>query len=441
MSHQKKEISLFWFRRDLRLNDNAGLTHALSSGRPVLPLFIFDSNILDELDDKQDPRVEFIHLALKEIQEELQAAGSSLLVRRGKPSDVWRQLAEEYNIAAVYTNHDYEPYAVQRDQQIETFMNSREIAFYSFRDQVVFEKNEILNAQGKPYTVYTPYRNSWRAALNRDRLKPYPSESLKNNFFKTGPLPFPSLEEIGFETTGAAFPGKEIREEIVHKYHQQRNFPGIEGTSRLSVHLRFGAVSIRDLVRRALSLNETWLDELVWREFFMMILWHFPRVVDQPFKEKYAGITWRNDPDEFEAWCKGQTGYPIVDAGMRELNETGFMHNRVRMVAAGFLTRHLLIDWRWGERYFAKKLLDYDLSANNGNWQWAAGCGCDAAPYFRIFNPTTQAEKFDPQQTYIKKWVPELNTVQYPAPIVEHKYARQRVLDVFNKALVDLAIA
>lgn len=435
MSYQEKEISLFWFRRDLRLNDNAGLYHALSSRRPVLPLFIFDSNILNELEDKKDRRVEFIHLALKEIQEELRAAGSSLLVRRGKPSDVWRQLAEEYNIAAVYTNRDFEPYALQRDQETAEFLKSRGIAFHGFKDQVVFEKDEILSAQGKPYTIYSPYRNRWRAALNRDRVKPHPSESLKNNFFKTIPLPFPSLEEIGFEAAGAAFPGKEIREDIVRKYHQQRDFPGIEGTSRLGVHLRFGTVSIRELVRQALSLNETWLDELVWREFFMMILWHFPQVVDLPFKEKYVNIPWRNDPGEFEAWCKGQTGYPIVDAGMRELNETGFMHNRVRMVTASFLTKHLLIDWRRGERYFAKKLLDYDLSANNGNWQWAAGCGCDAAPYFRIFNPTTQAEKFDPQQTYIKKWVPELKTLQYPAPIVEHKYARQRVLDVFKKAL------
>ncbi len=431
----RPQITVFWFRRDLRLEDNAGLYHALQSGRPVLPLFIFDREILDELEDKKDRRVEFIHHALNEMQSELQQAGSSLLVRYGKPAEVWKQLIEEFDVAAACANHDYEPYAIRRDREISELLKERGIPFHTFKDQVIFEKNEVLSNQGNPYTVYTPYRNRWRELLTGEAVKSFPSEGLQQNFWKTGALEIPGLSQIGFEATGAAFPAKALREEIVRDYHRQRNFPAVQGTTRLGVHLRFGTVSVRQLARRALELNDTWLDELIWREFFMMILWHFPQVVDQPFKEKYAAIPWRNDEKEFAAWREGKTGYPLVDAGMRELNETGFMHNRVRMVAASFLSKHLLIDWRRGERYFAKKLLDYELASNNGNWQWAAGCGCDAAPYFRIFNPATQAEKFDPQSKYLKKWAPELNSPAYPAPIVEHKFARQRVLDVFKKAL------
>lgn len=431
----KPEITVFWFRRDLRLEDNAGLYHALQSGRPVLPLFIFDREILDELENKEDRRVEFIHHALNQLQTELRQAGSSLLVRYGKPAEVWKQLLAQFDVAAVYANHDYEPYAIRRDREIGELLKEQGIPFHTFKDQVIFEKNEVLSSQGNPYTVYTPYRNRWRELLSAEALKSFPSESLLQNFWKTSALPIPELGKLGFEATGAAFPAKALREEIVRDYHRQRNFPAAEGTTRLGVHLRFGTVSVRILVRRALELNDTWLEELIWREFFMMILWHFPQVVDQPFKEKYAAIPWRNDAKEFAAWQEGRTGYPLVDAGMRELNATGFMHNRVRMVAASFLSKHLLIDWRWGERYFAKKLLDYELASNNGNWQWAAGCGCDAAPYFRIFNPVTQAEKFDPRQQYIKKWVPELHSPAYPAPMVEHQFARQRVLEVFKKAL------
>lgn len=431
----RPRITVFWFRRDLRLEDNAGLCHALQSGHPVLPLFIFDREILDELEDKKDRRVEFIHQALSKMQTELRRAGSSLLVRCGKPVQVWKQLLEEFDVAAAYANHDYEPYAIRRDREIAELLKERGIPFHTFKDQVVFEKSEVLSAQGNSYTVYTPYRNRWKELLTGEALKPFPSESLQENFWKSGALPIPGLRDLGFEATGAAFPAKALREEIVRDYHRQRNFPAVPGTTRLGVHLRFGTVSVRQLARRALALNDAWLDELIWREFFMMILWHFPFVVDQPFKEKYAAIPWRNDENEFAAWREGKTGYPLVDAGMRELNASGFMHNRVRMVAASFLSKHLLIDWRWGERYFAKKLLDYELASNNGNWQWAAGCGCDAAPYFRIFNPAAQAEKFDPQSEYLKKWAPELNSPAYPAPIVEHKFARQRVLEVFKKAL------
>lgn len=431
----RPQIAVFWFRRDLRLEDNAGLCHALQSGRPVLPLFIFDREILDELEDKKDRRVEFIHQALNEMQTELRRAGSSLLVRCGKPVQVWKQLLEEFDVAAAYANHDYEPYAIRRDREIAELLKERGIPFHTFKDQVIFEKSEVLSARGNPYTVYTPYRNRWKELLTGAAVKSFPSESSQQNFWKSGALPIPGLRDLGFEATGAAFPAKALREEIVRDYHRRRNFPAVPGTTRLGVHLRFGTVSVRQLARRALELNDAWLDELIWREFFMMILGHFPYVVDQPFKEKYAAIPWRNDENEFAAWREGKTGYPLVDAGMRELNATGFMHNRVRMVVASFLTKHLLIDWRWGERYFAKKLLDYELASNNGNWQWAAGCGCDAAPYFRIFNPAAQAEKFDPQSEYLKKWAPELNSPAYPAPIVEHKFARQRVLEVFKKAL------
>lgn len=435
MTTKRAEISVFWFRRDLRLEDNRGLHQALQSGHPVLPLFIFDQAILEALPDRRDRRVEFIHRCLDELQQTLQEAGSSLLVRRGDPLTIWGELLDQYEINAVYTNHDYEPYAQVRDRQVRELLQSRQIPFHTFKDQVIFEKDEVLTVQGNPYTVYTPYRNRWRSLLKADDLRPCPSEDMMAHFWKTAPLEFPSLEALGFRPAGLAFPPKTLRREIVEKYHEQRDYPGIAGTTRLGVHLRFGTVSVRDLVRRALDLNETWLDELVWREFFMMILWHFPHVVDQPFKEKYAAIPWRGSETDFQRWCEGKTGYPMVDAGMRELNATGFMHNRVRMLTASFLTKHLLIDWRKGERYFAEKLLDYELASNNGNWQWSAGCGCDAAPYFRIFNPTTQIQKFDPDHKYIKQWVPELNSLDYPNPMVAHKFARERALKAFKSAL------
>ncbi len=428
---------MFWFRRDLRLFDNAGLHFALRGDFPVLPLFIFDSEILDALSDKHDKRVEFIHRTLQDLQQQLIKLNSSLLVRIGKPMDVWRQLVSEFDIKQVYCNADYEPYAMQRDQTIRDFLHRQGIEFFAFRDQVIFERNDVLKDDGDPYVVYTPFKNKWKEAFSAQHLLnlSFDISTYHKNYLSNEPLPFPSLEDIGFYPTGATFPSRQLDEEIVKKYDQQRDFPFLHGTTRLGVHLRFGTVSIRELVRRAFQLNETWLDELIWREFYMMILYHFPHVTEHSFREKYDTIQWSNNKSDFERWCSGLTGYPLVDAGMRQLNETGFMHNRVRMVTASFLTKHLLIDWRWGERYFAEKLLDYDLAANNGNWQWAAGTGCDAAPYFRIFNPTSQLKKFDPDLKYVKQWVPEYETGSYPQPMVEHKFARQRALDVYARAV------
>ncbi len=431
----KPSVNIFWFRRDLRLHDNAGLYHALKGNKPVVPVFIFDTNILNELEDRKDRRVEFIHLALQEMQQELIRLGFTLDVRYGEPSAIYQQLANEYKIEAVYSNHDYEPYAKERDAAIQAFLKQEGISFITFKDQVIFEKEEVLKDDGKPYTVFTPYSRRWKATLKPFHLKSYPTEKYFSNFFKQPARQIISLAKMGFEDTGISFPPKSWKAEIIKRYKEQRDIPAIAGTSRLSVHLRFGTISIRELAREAGALNESFLNELIWRDFYHMILWHFPRVVGQAFKPEYDRIKWRNNPKEFEAWCKGQTGYPIVDAGMRELNETGFMHNRVRMIVASFLTKHLLIDWRWGEAYFAKKLLDFDLAANNGGWQWAAGSGCDAAPYFRVFNPYLQTQKFDPDLKYIRKWVPEFEELTYPRPIVEHEVARKRCLETYAVAL------
>lgn len=431
----KPVVNIFWFRRDLRLHDNAGLFQALKSGRPVLPVFIFDRNILEDLTDKRDRRVEFIHRALTEMQSRLVAGGSSLDVRYGHPADVFEELLEEYNVEQVFTNNDYEPYARQRDEAIALLLKSRGADFYSGKDQVIFEKNEALKDDGKPYTVFTPYSRKWKSLLREFYLQSYPVEKYSENFFKQPEKKIPSPEQLGFEPTGQGFPGKTWDPGLIQRYSEQRDYPGTTGTSRLSVHLRFGTISIRELAREAGALNETFLNELIWRDFYQMICWHFPRITSHAFKPEYDAIRWRNNEKEFDAWCRGQTGYPIVDAGMRELNSTGYMHNRVRMIVASFLTKHLLIDWRWGEAYFARKLLDYDLAANNGGWQWAAGCGCDAAPYFRIFNPYLQTQKFDPTLTYIRKWVPEWREPGYPPPIVAHETARKRCLEVYGAAL------
>ena len=428
-------ISIFWFRRDLRLQDNAGLYHALRSGHPVLPIFIFDRNILDELEDRKDSRIEFIHKALEEIQLELAKIGSTLEVHYGFPDQVWKQLLNDHKIGKVFANHDYEPYAKKRDEDITKLLRVNNISFHSYKDQVIFEKDEILKDDGTPYTVFTPYSRKWKTKLNKFYLSSYPTEKYLTGFLKQKARAVPSLEEMGFQPSGLSFPLKKWQPDIIKQYTEQRNLPAIAGTSRLSVHLRFGTISIRSLARQAQKLNETFLNELIWRDFYQMILWHFPHVVGQACKPGYDNIQWRNNEKEFEAWCNGNTGYPIVDAGMRELNETGFMHNRVRMIVASFLTKHLLIDWRWGEAYFAKKLLDYDLASNNGGWQWAAGSGCDAAPYFRIFNPYLQTKKFDPGLEYVRKWVPEFEEFTYPRPIVEHEFARKRCLEVYGRAL------
>ncbi|TMI65285.1 MAG: deoxyribodipyrimidine photo-lyase [Bacteroidetes bacterium] len=428
------QVNIFWFRRDLRLFDNHGLFRALKSGKPVLPIFIFDKKILGALPDKNDRRVSFIYDSLKKIQEQLIQSGSSLHLFYDTPLNAFKNLAEEYRIGEVFTNHDYEPYAIKRDEEIFGFLKERGIRFSSYKDQVIFEKREVLKPDGKPYTIFTPYSKTWKAKLRPESLSSFPSEENFSSFLKTRPLRFHSLKELGFNHVDSAVPGTSIDPSIVSNYHNTRNIPSVNGTSRLSVHLRFGTVSIRQLLKAAAELNEQWLNELIWREFFMMILFHFPDVVACCFKPKYNHIEWRNNEKEFELWCKGETGYPIVDAGMRELNETGYMHNRVRMVVASFLTKHLLIDWRWGEAYFAEKLLDFELSSNNGNWQWAAGCGCDAAPYFRVFNPSEQTKKFDPDLIYIKKWVKDFKPGYLPL-IVEHDFARKRALEVYKQSL------
>jgi deoxyribodipyrimidine photo-lyase len=431
----KTSITLFWFRRDLRLHDNKGLFEALKNSASVLPVYIFDTEILSQLPDKKDKRVSFIHHALIKLQAALVTMGSSLLVLHGKPVEIFEKLSSSYFISAVYANHDYEPYAIERDLVIADFLQHRDIPFHTFKDQVIFEKSEVLKSDRTPYTIFTPYAKVWKQKVHEAGVKSFPGEDLLKNLYKTMPFHIPTLPEIGFTDIEISNQFPNIDENIIKQYHETRNFPSLQGTSNLSVHIRFGTVSIRQLVQLALNLNETWLNELIWREFFMMILYHFPKVVNNSFKSKYDQIAWRNNEDEFNQWCKGSTGYPIVDAGMRELNTTGFMHNRVRMIVASFLTKHLLIDWRWGEAYFAEKLLDYELSSNNGNWQWSAGCGCDAAPYFRIFNPAEQIKKFDPQYIYINRWVENLHEKDYPQPMVDHQFARERVLQVFKTAL------
>lgn len=435
MKAVSNKLNIFWFRRDLRLNDNCGLFNALRSSNPVLPVFIFDTDILNKLEDKNDKRVEFIHNAVEEIHSELTGIGSSLLVLHGKPIKVFNQITEKFSIGEVFANHDYEPYAIKRDNEVKDFLKSKEIKFNTYKDQVIFEKQEIIKDNGTPYTVYTPYCKKWKSGLKKDDYKSYSSEKYFEKFYITKPFKLLSIEEIGFIKSGVLFSSKKLKKGIIKKYDKFRDYPAIEGTSRLSVHLRFGTVSIRKLVSEAVKLNQTWLNELIWREFFMMILYHYPKAVNNSFRTEYDNIKWRNDEKEFNAWCEGKTGYPIVDAGMRELNETGFMHNRVRMITASFLTKHLFIDWRWGETYFASKLLDYELSSNNGNWQWAAGTGYDAAPYFRVFNPEIQTKKFDPELIYVKKWVPEFNSIQYPKPIVEHSFARNRAVETYREAL------
>jgi len=431
-------VNIFWFRRDLRLQDNAALYHALKNDQPVVPIFIFDTNILNELEDKNDRRVAFIHAALKELQQQLIAIGSSLEVYHGTPVEVYKKLLAKYKIEKIFTNHDYEPYAAEREKLITGLISNSGGSLHTYKDQVIFEKDEVIKDDGTPYTVFTPYSKKWKTLLKAFHLKAYPTEEYFSNFFKQSAQKIPSLESIGFvgDETLSDFPSKELDKELMKKYQQQRDFPAIKGTSKLGLHLRFGTVSIRDIARRGMALSETYLNELIWRDFYQMILWHFPQVgKGKAFKPAYDTIEWRIDAAEFDLWCKGQTGYPIVDAGMRELNVTGFMHNRVRMIVASFLAKHLLLDWRLGEAYFAQKLLDFDLAANNGGWQWAAGSGCDAAPYFRIFNPYLQTQKFDAQLAYIKKWVPEFQEFTYPSPIVNHEFARKRCLEVYGNSL------
>ncbi len=430
------KINIFWFRRDLRLHDNVGLHHALKSEHPVLPIFIFDTEILKKL-PKNDARVTFIHESIQKMRGYLQkTAASSLALFHGIPKEIFSGLIYNYDVQAVFTNHDYEPYAKKRDKEIKDLLLSKNISIQTFKDQVIFEKNEVVKDDGQPYVVYTPYKNKWKENFN-------PATNLKDyyidfqNFITVENLPDLSLKDIGFENSNIKVPDYLVSSELIENYEGTRNYPALKnGTSRLGPHLRFGTVSIREMMKKAITeKNEVFWSELIWREFFMQILWHFPHTINKAFRPKYDRIEWRNNETEFKKWTQGQTGYALVDAGMRELKQTGYMHNRVRMLVASFLCKHLLIDWRWGEAYFAEKLLDYDMSANVGNWQWAAGSGVDAAPYFRIFNPMTQIEKFDKQKEYINKWVPDLQELDYPQKMVDHKAARERCLKTYKEAV------
>ena len=454
---------IHWFRRDLRLNDNASLYHALKSGKPVLPIFIFDKNILEKLEERDDSRVSFLHETVAGLQKELEALGSTLQVFYGRPVEVWRDILNRFQVTHVFANRDYESYAIERDNTIEKILKEHGAGFSKYKDHVIFDGDEVVKDDGKPYTVFTPYSRKWKAKLldtghltpdtgginKEDIFSPtssfyfqhYPTEKYFPIFVKTSALKIsaksiPSLEEMSFQKSTITIPSKIVARKIVINYDQTRNFPALDdSTTKLGIHFRFGTISIREKALAAQGLNETYLNELIWRDFYSMILQHFPHVEKKAFRPEYENINWVNDEIHFEKWCSGKTGYPLVDAGMRQLNTTGYMHNRVRMVVSSFLTKHLLIDWRWGEAYFAKKLIDFDLASNNGGWQWAAGCGTDAAPYFRIFNPTAQQEKFDKDSIYIKKWIPEINTLHYPKPIIEHKFARERCLETYKKAL------
>ena len=427
-------MNVFWFRRDLRIDDNKGFWEALSSGKEVLPIFIFDQSILDQL-EKQDARVSFIHELLDKIDIELQKVGRNLAVFYGNPIEIFEKIVKENQIENIFTNHDYEPYARKRDETISAFLATKNIGFKTFKDQVIFEKSEVVKDDQTPYVVFTPYSKKWKENFKKTPLTHFESEKFLDKVVYHS-YPFLSLNDIGFEQSKIKVAHFNNSDKLIQNYEDTRNFPALEGTSMLGTHLRFGSVSIRKMVAKAIQeTNETFWNELIWREFFMQILWHFPYSKDRSFRPKYDAIKWNNNESEFQKWCEGKTGYPFVDAGMRELNATGHMHNRVRMIVASFLCKHLLIDWRWGETYFATKLLDYEQSSNVGNWQWAAGCGVDAAPYFRIFNPTEQIKKFDKDLIYIKKWIPELQEFSYPEPIVDHKFARERCLRVYKEAV------
>lgn len=436
INKMKKTITLFWFRRDLRLEDNIGLYRALKENNRVLPIFVFDPYILDNL-PKDDARVSFIHQSLEEMNHTLKEYGKSgISIYNAKPEHVFKELTETYTINTVYTNHDYEPYATDRDNKIKAFLETKGIAFVTCKDQVIFEKSEVVKKDGNPYVVYTPYMRTWKAKFKKEDADSVATKDFFDHFISDEKLQWLTLKDIGFTPAKQKIKAYDVSATLIQEYEETRNFPAKDATSRLGPHLRFGTVSVRKMVKKAIAEeNEIFWNELIWREFFMQILWHFPYTKDKAFKSKYDNIDWRNNEEEFKAWCEGKTGYPLVDAGMRELNKTGFMHNRVRMLTGSFLCKHLLIDWRWGEAYFAEKLHDYEMASNVGNWQWVAGSGVDASPYFRIFNPTTQIKKFDKDLKYIKKWVPEFQELNYAREIVEHKAARERCLKVYKEAV------
>ena len=429
-----EKYTVFWFRRDLRLEDNAGLYAALSGKNKVLPIFIFDTEIIHKL-PKKDARIEMIHTALGKISDAMEENRCNVGMYLGKPKAVFESLIKQFSIVKVITNHDYEPYAKERDGAIASLLAKKGIEFETHKDQVIFEKSEIVKDDGTAYKVYTPYSRRWLRRFEQEGITHFPSEDHLNNLAAIK-QPTIELHELGFSPSGIDYPAYLFNKKIIQEYEETRNYPALDQTSRTGTHLRFGTLSVRKMVAKAAKEeNKVFLKELIWREFFMQILWHYPHTPAQCFKPKYERIEWRNNEEEFKQWCEGKTGYPFVDAGMRELNATGFMHNRVRMLVGSFLCKHLLIDWRWGEAYFAEKLLDYEMSSNVGNWQWVAGCGVDAAPYFRIFNPIDQIKKFDKQHQYIQKWVPDYQELSYPAPMVDHKFARERCLTTYKSAL------
>jgi len=425
----KNRVSIFWFRRDLRLNDNHALWQALQSKFPILPIFIFDEYFFKHF-PSNDKRFNLIYDHLFQLNLELKKYQSGIQIFKGKTTEIFLHLIREYDIASVFCNEDYEPYAIQRDHELQIMLQKEGIPFFTFKDQVVFHKDEVVKENGQPYTIYTPYKNKWISLFSLEHIKSYPSEKLLHKFYQHN-TPFPSKKDLGIINN--QYHLKPLNIENISEYEKNRDYPYRLGTSNASVYLRFGLISIRELIRNTININQHFIHELIWREFFMQILYHFPHVEHANFKTQYNKLQWSNNEKHFELWTKGQTGYPLVDAGMHELNATGYMHNRVRMIVASFLTKHLLIDWRWGEAYFAQNLLDYELSSNNGNWQWAASTGCDAVPYFRIFNPTTQLEKFDKNLEYIKQWIPNYDPQKYLAPIVNHDEARNRALEAYKK--------
>ncbi|MCK8490414.1 DNA photolyase family protein [Spirosoma sp. RP8] len=428
-------IALCWLRRDLRLDDNAALYHALKSGHPVLAVFIFDRIILDPLSDRHDRRVAFIHQQIHALQDQLTQLGSTLLVYYGEPLPIWKQIMQAMPLAGVYTNADYETYAKERDQQVQQLLAEQGIGFHAYKDQTIFDTDEVLTDAKKPYSVFGAYQRKWKANLTDFYVRSYPTQNYFNSFYKTAAQAIPSLASMKFKPVNESFPATQVSDQLLEHYAKNRDKPALEGTTQLSIHLRFGTISIRQLVRQAQAHSERFLTELIWRDFYFQILDHFPHVEHKPFRPNYEAVPWLNREEDIERWQQGMTGYPLVDAGMRQLNQVGWMHNRARLNAASFCIKHLLIDWRIGEAYFAQKLRDYDLAANNGNWQWVAGSGNDASPFFRVFNPVSQAKTFDPKEAYIREWIPEYGTPDYPKPMIEHTFARQRAIDTYRKAL------
>lgn len=427
-------VVVFWFRRDLRLEDNAGLYHALRSGMPVLPVFIVDPKEIQHFQQPSDQRMEFIYRALSVVHSKLQQRGKGLLMLQGDPITCMQHLMEHYDVRAVYANEEYEPYAQKRDAHIAALLKAKGISLVLYKDGVIRAKDELLTGSQTPYQVFTAYKNAWRSTFTESDIEPWQSHAFIERCLPMAECALLPLEELGFLSMPSLTFTYRTDETLLREYADKRDMPALDATSHIGIHLRYGTVSIRRMVDIA-RCSDTWLDELLWREFFTMILYHVPRVEHTAYKPAYDAICWRNDEGEFARWCEGNTGYPLVDAGMRQLRATGWMHNRVRMVTASFLVKHLLIDWRWGEAYFASLLIDYDLALNNGNWQWVAGTGCDAAPYFRIFHPQRQQEKFDANGAYCRQWIDELHTPRYPVPMVEHRFARQRVLQAYQAAI------